>query len=75
MPNTALHVENLGKRYFIGAKQERYRTFRDALADAARSAVRGPWSVVSGPPSQVPGPVVPGPWSIVPGPWSPVQGL
>jgi lipopolysaccharide transport system ATP-binding protein len=50
----ALRVENLGKQYFIGAKQERYRTFRDTLADACaapfkrlRSLVRGQLS--SGP--------------------------
>jgi len=48
MSNTAIHVENLGKQYFIGAKQERYRTFRDTLAEAVvapfkrfRSLVRG----------------------------------
>jgi hypothetical protein len=50
MTDLALRVSNLGKQYFIGAKQERCHTFRDTLADAFaassrrfRSLVPGPW--------------------------------
>src|SRR5690606_39928733 len=48
MSNLALRVEDLGKMYRIGGKQERYRTLRDTLTDAvaapfkrARSLIRG----------------------------------
>jgi lipopolysaccharide transport system ATP-binding protein len=32
MPDIAIRVENLGKRFRIGAQRERYQTFRDAVA-------------------------------------------
>jgi lipopolysaccharide transport system ATP-binding protein len=35
MTDIALRVENLSKQYFIGARQRRYRTFRETLMDAA----------------------------------------
>lgn len=48
MSNTAIRVENLGKMYRIGGKQEKYQTLRDTLADAftgpfkrARNLMRG----------------------------------
>ena len=34
MSNTAIHVENLGKMYRIGGREEKYQTLRDTLADA-----------------------------------------
>ncbi|MCL4486506.1 MAG: hypothetical protein M1570_00045 [Chloroflexi bacterium] len=34
MSDLAIHVENLGKRYKIGALQKRHDTLRDALAGA-----------------------------------------
>ncbi len=39
MSDIAIRVENLGKQYRIG-KQERYRTLRDSLTDAARAPFR-----------------------------------
>ena len=68
MSNTAIHVENLGKRYFTGAKQERYRTFRDTLAEAMVAPFRRLRSLVFGLSSR--SPVVPGLWSKVQGPRS-----
>lgn len=48
MGNTAIRVENLGKMYRIGGKQEKYQTLRDTLSDAftgpfkkARNLIRG----------------------------------
>lgn len=40
MSNLALHIENLGKMYRIGDRQERYRTFRGAISDAATAPLR-----------------------------------
>lgn len=40
MSNTAILVENLGKRYRIGSAPEHYRTLRDSLAEAAKAPVR-----------------------------------
>jgi lipopolysaccharide transport system ATP-binding protein len=40
MADTAIKVENLGKRYIIGVQNERYRTLRDSLSDAARLPAR-----------------------------------
>ncbi len=40
MSNIAVRVENLGKMYRIGGKQERYSTFRDTLVDAVTSPFR-----------------------------------
>lgn len=34
MSNIAIHVENLGKMYRIGGREEKYQTLRDTLADA-----------------------------------------
>lgn len=34
MPNTAIRVENLGKLYRIGGRQEKYHTLRDTISDA-----------------------------------------
>ncbi len=33
MTDIAIRVENLGRRYRIGGKQERYKTLRDSSAD------------------------------------------
>ena len=33
MTDIAVRVENLGKQYRIGGKQERYKTLHDAIAD------------------------------------------
>jgi lipopolysaccharide transport system ATP-binding protein len=48
MSDVAIQIENLGKMYRIGGKQERYRTLRDSITDAvsapfkrARSLLRG----------------------------------
>jgi lipopolysaccharide transport system ATP-binding protein len=40
MTDLAIRVEGLGKRYLLGAMQESYASFRDALADAALRPVR-----------------------------------
>jgi lipopolysaccharide transport system ATP-binding protein len=48
MSEIAIRVENLGKQYRIGSKQERYRTLRDALVDAAAAPFRRLASVVRG---------------------------
>lgn len=40
MSDLAIRVEQLGKRYTIGASQERYRTLRDSLASAAGAPLR-----------------------------------
>jgi ABC-type polysaccharide/polyol phosphate transport system ATPase subunit len=34
MSDVAIRVENLSKKYYIGGKQERYKTLRDTLTDA-----------------------------------------
>jgi lipopolysaccharide transport system ATP-binding protein len=36
MSSAAIAVERMGKRYRIGLEQQRYKTFRDSLADAVR---------------------------------------
>lgn len=48
MSDIAVRVEGLSKRYFIGGKQEAYRTFRDSIADALMSPVRRVANVVRG---------------------------
>lgn len=48
MGNVALHVENLGKRYQIGARQGRYRTFRESLVEACASPFRRVGHLVRG---------------------------
>lgn len=40
MSNVAIRVENLGKMYRIGGKQERYSTLRDTLVDSAAAPFR-----------------------------------
>ncbi len=40
MTDLAIRVENLGKRYRIGAAPERYRTLRDSLVEAAKAPAR-----------------------------------
>jgi lipopolysaccharide transport system ATP-binding protein len=40
MSNLAIRVENLGKLYRIGSKQQSYYTLRDALVDAVMTPVR-----------------------------------
>ena len=39
MSETIIQVQNLGKRYRIGSRQEAYGTLRDAIASAARSSL------------------------------------
>ena len=34
MNDISIHVENISKQYYIGQKQDKYRTLRDTLADA-----------------------------------------
>jgi lipopolysaccharide transport system ATP-binding protein len=48
MSDLAVRVENLGKRFTIGASQERYRTLRDTLANAVGAPVRLARSVFQG---------------------------
>jgi len=40
MSDPAIRVENLGKRYRIGARQEAYGTLRDVIASAAQAPLR-----------------------------------
>jgi lipopolysaccharide transport system ATP-binding protein len=40
MSDLAIRVENLGKQYRIGLPQERYKTLRDTIAEAAGAPVR-----------------------------------
>lgn len=40
MGNVAIQVQDLSKRYFIGGQQDSYRTFREAIADAATAPLR-----------------------------------
>jgi lipopolysaccharide transport system ATP-binding protein len=40
MSDIAIRVENLGKQYYIGAQQQRYRTLRDTLTTAATAPFR-----------------------------------
>jgi lipopolysaccharide transport system ATP-binding protein len=40
MTDLAIRVENLGKQYRIGLPQERYKTLRDTIAEAAGAPVR-----------------------------------
>jgi lipopolysaccharide transport system ATP-binding protein len=49
MSDLAIRVENLGKRFTIGASQERYRTLRDTLSNAAAAPLRLVRSVFQGP--------------------------
>jgi lipopolysaccharide transport system ATP-binding protein len=40
MSDLAIRVEDLGKRFTIGASQERYKTLRDSLSNAASTPLR-----------------------------------
>jgi lipopolysaccharide transport system ATP-binding protein len=40
MPDPAIRVSQLGKRYQIGRRQDGYRTFREAIIDAVTTPVR-----------------------------------
>jgi lipopolysaccharide transport system ATP-binding protein len=40
MNDVVIHVENLGKKYRIGAKEKKDRTFREVLMDMAASPLR-----------------------------------
>jgi lipopolysaccharide transport system ATP-binding protein len=40
MSNLAIHVDNLGKQYRIGASPDRYNTLRDTLVGALKAPVR-----------------------------------
>lgn len=40
MPDTAILVENLSKRYRIGAQQERYKTIRESFVSALKGIVQ-----------------------------------
>lgn len=55
MSNIAIRVEDLGKQYYIGGPQARYKMLRESLIDAVQSpfrrlsaVIRGQASVVSG---------------------------
>ncbi|HEX3036793.1 MAG TPA: ABC transporter ATP-binding protein [Thermodesulfobacteriota bacterium] len=48
MGDIAIRVEGLSKQYHIGAKQERYKTLRDTLADAFVSPFRRARKLLSG---------------------------
>ena len=40
MSDTIIKVENLSKRYRIGAKEEGYKTFREAIIDGFTAPIR-----------------------------------
>lgn len=48
MTEMAIRVENLGKRYFIGATQEQYATLRDSVMKAISSPIRRASSLLQG---------------------------
>ena len=56
MSDIAIRVENLGKQYRIGAKQERYNRFTETVMDTLTAPVRRLASVVRRPSSDVHGP-------------------
>jgi len=45
MSDVVIRVQELGKRFFIGAQPERYKMLRDTIVGAARK----PWRLLSGP--------------------------
>jgi len=47
MTDAVIKVENLSKRYRIGAREARYRTFRETLVDAARAPFQQMWKMVT----------------------------
>ncbi|HEY9850458.1 MAG TPA: ABC transporter ATP-binding protein [Leptolyngbyaceae cyanobacterium] len=40
MSDVVIRVDNLGKKYIIGHRQESYRSFRDAISEVAKSATQ-----------------------------------
>lgn len=48
MSDVAIRVENLGKMYRIGGKQERYRTLRDTITDIFTSPFKKTSALLSG---------------------------
>jgi len=47
----AIRVKGLSKRYHIGARQERYKTFRDTVTEAFRAPLRRLFTPPSAPPT------------------------
>ncbi|MCS7064508.1 MAG: polysaccharide ABC transporter ATP-binding protein [Methylacidiphilales bacterium] len=51
MPDTAIQIENLGKRYFVGhIEKERYQTFASTLVQSAKSIARKAADMIRGRP-------------------------
>jgi lipopolysaccharide transport system ATP-binding protein len=48
MSESVIQVEGISKRYFIGSRQERYRTLRDSLADLATAPFQRAWRLLRG---------------------------
>ncbi len=53
MSDIAIQVENLGKQFRIGAKQERYSTLRDTLVDGFTGPLRRIGQIVRGRPATI----------------------
>jgi len=51
MPDTVIKVENLSKQYRIGARQQGYKTFREAIVDTAKAPFRLVNTLLSAPSS------------------------
>ena len=49
--NTVIKVENLSKRYQLGARQQGYKTFREAIVDTLKAPLRLSRSLLSAPSS------------------------
>ena len=67
MSNIAIRIENLGKRYKIGVKREKYYTLRDSLMKALTYPFRRPAARTATDHSQAPGGIFLGPQRCVPG--------
>ena len=48
MSEPVIQVESLGKRYYIGRSQGRYRTLRDSLSDMATAPFKRGWHLLHG---------------------------
>lgn len=48
MSETAISVEDIGKKYHIGALQPGYRTLRESITDVAASPFKRAWSLMRG---------------------------
>jgi lipopolysaccharide transport system ATP-binding protein len=48
MSDIAISVKNLGKKYYIGSKQEKYKTFRDTVSDIVVSPFKKAYGLLSG---------------------------